>query len=694
LARQLGEGAVVRTDIGRAPLAGVAVNDTLNDTNEGHIAVFELRTAQRVFAREDRIDALHVRPEAGTDVGDLESRIQNAVGEWNTVLRRGELAPLDINTGPLLTILGLGVLITLGLSGLLVYNIVSLSLTERRRDFAVAGGVGTSPRAITAGILAESGLLGLVGGVLGALGGIAAGAFIVAEASSIFSDQSSALRIQLHIPMPVLIAGVVLGSITALAASYVPARRSRRIDIAAEIHGRAPVEEAQAPARLRVTAYLAGGAAAIFLSYVAQRNGSLERWQPPLGALALAATATFLFAGVGAITPLVLKLMLRPLRIPQGPLRVAISNLVANPRRTSVMAAAAAAAVGLACVLAATVPAIHDAVRANAGEAADGRVWVSTLPANNAGTVDARPSPRVLDALAAIPGVASVEPSPCVFMDDGVGPLSVCADNGGRVIPFEVVAGEVGRQSLDQGKAILGTGTARRHGSRPGSILRLPTPTGFAELTVAGIWSNYGGNGYSVTVSPARFKELFGHQPPAAVFLRPVAGVSADELARRVMAARLDPDLSALTPEEYSAQLAAEISTQVTPFWTLQRALLFVTLVATLSTLLLVGIQRRREMGILGAVGFGPGRLAGLTVGEAVGAGLAGALLGLVAGLGLIEVFRNVAFAAIGARMPFRFETPSAVTAVVLALVVVAFGGLLPAWRTSRLQIVEAIRDE
>jgi ABC-type antimicrobial peptide transport system permease subunit len=34
------------------------------------------------------------------------------------------------------------------------------------------------------------------------------------------------------------------------------------------------------------------------------------------------------------------------------------------------------------------------------------------------------------------------------------------------------------------------------------------------------------------------------------------------------------------------------------------------------------------------------------------------------------------------------------VVSTVLALAVVVIGALLPAWRTSRLQIVEAIRDE
>jgi len=53
-----------------------------------------------------------------------------------------------------------------------------------------------------------------------------------------------------------------------------------------------------------------------------------------------------------------------------------------------------------------------------------------------------------------------------------------------------------------------------------------------------------------------------------------------------------------------------------------------------------------------------------------------------------------VSVASIGTTAPFRFDGATAVYSSLLAIVVVTVGGLLPAWRTSRLQIVDAIRDE
>ncbi|MGH2759421.1 MAG: ABC transporter permease [Actinomycetota bacterium] len=695
LSSELGPGARLRTNTGRVELDEATVNDGLDDINGGRVVVFALPTAQRVFDREGRLDVLYIRPESGVAPDALQLRVQDAVGGWNDVLRADELSAIDLNTGPLLSILGLLAVLSIGMSVLLVYNIVSLSLAARRKDLAVAGGIGVAPRTITRGVLAEAGLLGLVGGTLGALIGIPFGAFTVAQASAAVMEQVSGSPLKLYVSVPVLLAGVALGTVTAIVASYVPARRVRRIDVAAEIHGRAArVDESHPHARRRLVLWLAGAAASVLLSYVAAGGGAISHWQPPLGALTLAASAVCVFAAVGALAPLLLRLLLRPLRRRGGPLRVALSNLVANPRRTSVMAVSAAAAVGLASVLAAIGPATRSLVSAGYGEAADGRVFVSTLPANTATSIEGRPSPEVLRKLAAIPGVRSIDSAPCVSMGDAVGFLGVCAHDGGPLSAWETVAGEVSSRAIRRGEAIVGTGAARSRNVRPGEMLRLPTPTGFAEVRVAGIRAHSNFNGYSVYVSGERFEDLYGRVMPPSVLVRPEPGVSPAALARIIESAKLDPDLYALPPDRFAVRLADEIQQQVTPFWSLQRVLLLVALIAALSTLLLIGVQRRRELGVLGAVGFGPGGLARMTIGEASAAALAGGVLSALGSIGLLEAFRNVAQATVGVRPPFHYEIPSAVIAVVLAVFVVSIGGLLPAWRTSRLQIVEAIRDE
>jgi len=263
-----------------------------------------------------------------------------------------------------------------------------------------------------------------------------------------------------------------------------------------------------------------------------------------------------------------------------------------------------------------------------------------------------------------------------------------------RAAPVHVYSGAADARALARGEAIVGPGVARTRGIRPGSQLRVETASGLRSLRVAGVWADPNNNGFVATVSLGTLERLFGREPPTVAMVRPASGISAAHLAREIRAADIDPDLHARAPADLTTELSSELAAQVAPFWILQRILLFVALIATLSTLLLVGVQRRRELGILGAVGFGPRGLALVTILEALAVGICSAALGVIGSLAMYEVLRNVSVASIGTIAPFRFAPGTALYSSILAVIVVAFGGLLPAWRTARLQIVDAIREE
>src|SRR6185312_6478206 len=100
---------------------------------------------------------------------------------------------------------------------------------------------------------------------------------------------------------------------------------------------------------------------------------------------------------------------------------------------------------------------------------------------------------------------------------------------------------------------------------------------------------------------------LFGPQPPTALFVRPRAGVTTGQLATEIKAAHLDRGLIVQAPPAFLGALQHDVQALLSPFWFLQDALLVVALIGTLSTLLLVGVQRRQEFGTLAALGLSPG---------------------------------------------------------------------------------------
>lgn len=694
LAEQMGEGGYLRTDIGRVAVGDTLRNGQLDDTNGGGIVVFELSAAQRLFDRGNNVDTVYVQPQDGAEIAALRARLSDAVGSHNAVLAREEPSAWLTARGPLLALLGLVVLVALGLSVLLVYNIVALTMAERRRDIAIVSAVGASPSRVTGGIVGESAVLGVMGAALGIAAGVTAAGPMVHSIASVIQEQASGMRIDVHLPVGVYVLGFVVGVLVAVLASIVPARRASRIDLAAELHGRGGVQEA-APRRtwVRVAVLAATVAGAVLLSYLSQRNGSLETWQPPAGALGLVLASFAIFALVGSLAPIAIGRWLRVWRSRGGVARVAMSNLVSQPRRTSVIAAAVGAAVGMGCVLGSLIPSIKGAVATFDGASTDGRIYVSTLPLNNSSNVDARPSFATVRRLERTPGVAAVEQTRCTEVSDTDGVYSVCGLEGERGTS-PVVMGDAVAEVLARGEAVAATGVARERNLRPGDMMRVVTPAGFRDVRVGAIWIYARDNGHSVVVSLDRHEELFGPTTPHSLLVAPEEGTSEAAVIERIEAAGIDPDLYALSSSELAAAQAEEIGLQVEPFWGMQRLLLAVALVGTLSTLLLVGVQRRRELGILGAVGFGPGALGGMTLLEALVAGAVGSVLGAIGSTAAFETLRNAAAVSVGARPPFHFEFGPAVSSVLLALVVVSVGAALPAWRTSRLQIVEAIRDE
>src|SRR5205807_2376451 len=121
----------------------------------------------------------------------------------------------------------------------------------------------------------------------------------------------------------------------------------------------------------------------------------------------------------------------------------------------------------------------------------------------------------------------------------------------------------------------------------------------------------------------------------------------------------LDPNLGALSPRELARNIAREARGQLAPFWTLQRGLMVVAFVAVLSTLLLVGVQRRRELGLLAAIGMQPGELARMVVVEAAVVAAVGSVGGVISGIGMFEALREAVPVLLGFHDPFRLDFTS-----------------------------------
>ena len=694
LATELGAGAAIRTDLGRVPVPAAQAVPGLDKANGGRLALFTLPTAQRLFARNGRLDVAYVKPVAGTSLPLLRQRLEAAVGPQNGVLTTKDPPPdvVSVLTTflPLFSIISI---LALGIGALLVYNTLTLSLEERRRQLAIAAALGAPPRTILVGTLAEAGLLGLVGGLVGVAGGAVVARPIVNSIGT-FIGKASGVPIDVHTSNGTVVIGAVLGVAVSVLAAILPARRALKADVAAELANRQLREEA-APswsARRGIILVLVA-VAGIVVCWLVQRHGALEPWQASVGPIAFLVAILAMMLATGSFVPGVIRGGLRLLPKRRAVSRLGLANLVREPRRTGVMGVAISAAVGVAFMTASFNKSVHDGIAS--GNAGARYVRVATVDANNTFNLDAKLPPAVVDRLATLPGVERVDREVFLLTGHRSGDLIAVGGAGyRRADDIHLLQGKNDEAAFEHGAAMIGPGLARRRHLRGGDTLQLPTPTGFVSVPVLGVWQDGNFSGNSVTMTVPAMEAIYGPLPTEGASLRPMAGVKPAVLAAEARSAGLDPDIQVQTPAELVRQVTHDVGSQLAPFWALQRALLLVAFIAVLSTLLLVGVQRRRELGLLAAVGMRPSELSTMVFSEAGAVGIAGTLVGSLSSVIMLVGLILVIPILIGFHDPFRMDLQSVAVYGTVAMVVVLAAAVWPAWRTSRLEVLEALQYE
>jgi putative ABC transport system permease protein len=695
LRQRLGTGATVRTDLGRSRLDGAVAVEGLDRLNRGRVVVYPLPVAQRLFVRPHRLDVVYVQPAPGTPVAELKGRLQQRVGVHNAVLDATDPPPQAAVVEQIfIPLLGLTSLFALGVGAVLVYNTIALSLEERRRPLAVVAALGGSPRRIMGGTLLEAAVLGVAGGALGTAGGaVVAGP--ITKSLSDFTQKGLGLPIGVSVSRGVIALGMALGVAVSVAASILPTRRAMRVDIAAELSNRELRAEAAPGVRWRRAAIsLAVGAFGIFMCWVAQRGGALQPWQAAAGPVAFVIATVGLMIGVAALTPAVIGMAARLLRRPTAPVRLGLANLVREPGRTGIMSVAVGSAVGIAFLLASFTSSVHAGITANIQRGDSNWVWASTLDPNNTVNIDSKVPPSLVEQLRAFPGVQDVQRVLGLITGVRAGEQIGIDGFGDERPDFGMLEGTNDGRRFDAGEVVIGPGLARATGVRPGGRVVIDTPTGRTSVKVQGIWQDGDFGGRNIAMPIEELERLYGPQPTDTVFIRPARGVTPTELAGRLRAARLDPSLRVHTPRSLIDTAAKDIGNQLSSFWAIQRALLIVAFVAVMSTLLLVGVQRRRELGLLAAVGMQPGELARMVVAEAGTVGLTGIALGVLTGAFLSLGMIWLTVVIVGFQDPLQLDVGSVPGAAVVGLVVVLAAAAWPAWRTSRLEVVEALQYE
>lgn len=689
---ETGPGGLLRTENGSLPLGGVPSLDALADIGDGRTVVLPLSLAQRELSRPGQIDVAYVTTEPGADVTAVRAALQAAVGEHLPVRAATDPpAGADAVLGAALPIYSLLGTFALGIGAVLVANTAAMSLETRRRELAVIGALGGRRSSVVGATIAEMAALGAVAGVLGTLGGLVVATPIVASFST-FTEEVAGAALATHVPVSALVTGVLLGALLGGGAAVVPARRATRLDVAAELSGRESAD-ATRPPRLGRRAALWTAVAVLGLvgCWLAQRDSGLEPWQGALVVPAFLTVSLSLLFATAAVAPLLIG-RLRALAglTSSGTLRLALNAAQRDHRRSGLLAVTVGAAVVTAFVTEGSSQAARSSIEATIARSGQG-VDVSTIPFDDVAAPNV--SRELSFALGGVDGVARVHRGVDAVTDMASDPVLVLAMTGDPLVST-VIDGEATGEGLAAGQVLIGPGIARARGIRAGDQVELTTMDGPVRLPVQGVWEQGANVGMNVTMSPELLERLFGPQPAAFVTAAPADGVSEAELGRRIEAAGLHPEIRTRSSGALADAIADQVDEQFASFRVMQQALLAVLFAAVFSSLLLSAVQRRRELGLLAAVGADPPGIARLLIVEAGLVAIAGITLSFVVGPMMMFALNQVLPFVVGFRNPLVLEWGALATAGLIAMLVVLVAAAWPARRAAQVEVLEALRYE
>jgi putative ABC transport system permease protein len=382
--------------------------------------------------------------------------------------------------------------------------------------------------------------------------------------------------------------------------------------------------------------------------------------------------------------------------------RMAPRNLVGALSRTAVAVASLMIAVSVTVGVSLMISSFRYTVQVWLSQTLQSDVYIS-VPDLNATTATAGIDPQVLQALSGLDGARRIDILRSVTVDaPGGDSVQVAAtDNfdlgSERIFISQDVPDAQIWPRLQAGGVILSEPLANRlsipaHG---GSITLIADGQAHT-FPVVGIHYDYASNQGTATMALDVYRRLWQDDTITAVGVRLQPGASADEVVRTLQARFAGRQQLLIRP---NAALRAEVMEVFDRTFAITGALqLLATVVAfigVLSALLLLQLEKQREVGILRAIGLTARQLWGLVMLET---GLMGTVAGLLAmptgyalALILIYVINRRSF---GWTLQLAATPEPFIQALLVAVGAALLAGIYPAYRLGKMPAAEAIRYE
>lgn len=682
---------------------GIMTPSNPGDRQLGRFLIMDIAAAQAFFGLEGQLDQINLilTPEYSVPVAiqELRALLPHSVEIGRTTLRGQQVESMLVVFQFNLTVLStVGLLVGL----FLVYNTISFSVVQHRREIGILRALGMSRSQVSLLFMTEAGVVGLLGGIVGCGLGLMMARLMVSLVSQSVTDLYASVSIKsMHLPLGMIIEGSSIGVIVSVLGALRPCWHASGIQ---PVRALSPGDhEVETRSNERTWAWVA--VALFVLAGIMSVPGPVQG-MPVFGY----ASAFLLLLGCTFLGPMAIRGLtwvntwaMRSQWNIMGAL--AVEQIGRAPGRNSVTLSALAIGLAIMVGVGVMIGSFRHTVELWIDQTlmADLIIVPSTwMDESDSHETQLGLPLKFVKLVEAVPGVMAVDPYRQVELAHGEGTIALVARDLNLHAEHSRYLFEEGESSEILRKAVAGKGVivsevlAGRLGVQIGNQLELATPKGKIAFRVLGKFYDYATDGGKVVMDKTAYRELWNDRRASvlAVYVNPRADL--EDVRGRIeeVLASGEPVVT-ISHAELRTDILSIFDRTFHVTYVLELIALSVALLGIVNTLVTAILERQAEIATLRAIGASAGQIQRMVFWESGFLASLGALLGIAGGLALsvllVKVINRQSF---GWTIQLIIPPMTMLEAVCVAGLAGILASYIPARWASQQSIVNGLRYE
>lgn len=665
----------------------------------GNIAVLDIYAAQQVFGRGDRFDRIDIMTDPEVPIETVQEALQAKLPQGLTVSRptqRGqglENAVSSVYVGR--TIMSF---LSLTVGVFIIFNSFSISVNQRWKEIGILRALGVESGNVQKMFLGEAVVIGVVGSVVG----VALGFYLALAATKILGNVTASLYSIVTIPeqprfrFDYAAIAFGIGVLASLIGAWLPARAASKLNPVSALHN---IETRQRESIIGVPRLLFGFTLIIV-------GLTLTRLSTPrVGLIIQCLYALLVQLGMIVILPKLIAwgaFLLRPVmdRLFGAEGVIAVDTVARSPRRTS--ATVGALMLGLAFVfsIGTLIQSQKSALYRSLDRAVNTDIVIKS--SDQIRSRDYHLNEDTARRIASLNGVQRAENLRVTTVSYGGEDVAIIAHDIDAWLtraPDVLDEGNVqtARELGARGEGfIVSQNFAVRFGAKLNDTLTLETPTGTLSRPVLGILEYYQSEKGTIFLDRKLYKQFWQDNAIDYIMLTLNPDVNRQSFKSEIEKAIAGEQRAFIYTQEEYKNWAMQMIDQFFTISYLQMVIaIFVGALGLVNTLVISIADRRREIGVLRAIGVLRGQVRKMILLEAISISLIGFATGILSGLfNAYFLVHTIAVVIAGFKLPLRFPLPILLFALPVIIIVAITSAWFPARHAARLRVVEAIGYE